>query len=79
MEVALSVIRFLVIFTLLFVFIKPIFYFIGLFAGLIGSVLNLFSYLGASCNTIATVSGLITTFILGGLLIKIYWIFHHSD
>ena len=51
--------KFIVVFALLLVFINPIIYIFGLFSWLVASLLNLFSYLGASCSTIESISQVI--------------------
>lgn len=70
--------KFIVVFALLLVFINPIIYIFGLFSWLVASMLNLFSYLGASCSAIESISQVIVGVIFGWFILKIYWIFNRN-
>lgn len=72
---ALNIWLFIVIVVLLSTNIWDIAYFFGMFSWYIGQVLNLTSYIGASCWNIMTVSWLFWSVVVAFLLIKLYHYF----
>lgn len=69
---AMNIGLFVVIVVLLATNIWNVAYFFGLFSGYVWQVFNLMSYIGASCTTIMTVSGLFWSVVVAFILIKLY-------